>query len=185
MSSNRTIHLAKLLELISLANFLTAVRLLLAIPVCVGILNEEWLFCAVTLFICLITDIFDGKMARRAGSESTFGGLFDHGTDAFFVTCALGVISTEHYLTPVLPLLIPLAFTQYLLDSRKKESRGLKASFLGKANGIAYSIPICLVVGAGLFDWSWPYTAAKILAWVLVATTILSMLDRLIRFTRK
>ena len=177
--------MAKLLELISLANFLTAVRLLLAIPVCVGILNEEWLFCAVALFICLITDIFDGKMARRAGSASKFGGLFDHGTDAFFVTSALGVLAAEQYLTPVLPILIPIAFIQYLLDSRNHESQGLKASSLGKTNGIAYSIPICLVVGAGLFDWLWPYTAAKILAWVLVATTILSMLDRLIRFTKK
>ena len=177
--------MAKLLELISLANFLTAVRLLLAIPVCVGIVNKEWLFCAVALFICLITDIFDGKMARRAGSDSKFGGLFDHGTDAFFVTCALGVMATEQYLTPVLPILIPIAFTQYLLDSRKNESQGLKASFLGKANGIAYSIPICLVVGAGLFDWLWPYMATKILAWVLVVTTLLSMLDRLIRFTKK
>ena len=177
--------MAKLLELISLANFLTAVRLLLAIPVCVGILNEEWLFCAVALFICLITDIFDGKMARQAGSASKIGGLFDHGTDAFFVTCALGVIATEEYLTPVLPILIPIAFTQYLLDSGKNESQGLRASFLGKTNGIAYSIPICFVVGAGLFDWLWPYMAAKILAWVLVATTILSMLDRLLRFTKK
>ena len=177
--------MAKLLDLISFANFLTAVRLLLAIPVCVGILNEEWLFCAVALFICLITDIFDGKMARRAGSASKFGGLFDHGTDAFFVTSVLGVLSAEQYLTRVLPLLIPIAFIQYLLDSRNNESQGLKASSLGKANGIAYSIPICLVVGAGLFDWLWPYMAAKILAWVLVATTILSMLDRLIRFTKK
>ena len=177
--------MAKLLELISLANLLTAVRLLLAIPVCVGILNEEWLFCAVALFICLITDIFDGKIARRAGSASKFGGLFDHGTDAFFVTCALGVLAAEQYLTPVLPILIPIAFTQYLLDSRKNESQGLKASILGKANGIAYSIPICLVVGAGLFDWLWPYTSAKLLAWGLVATTVLSMLDRLIRFKKK
>ena len=177
--------MAKLLELISLANFLTAVRLFLAIPVCFGILNEEWLFCAVALFICLITDIFDGKMARRAGSASKFGGLFDHGTDAYFVTCALGVLAAEQYLTPILPILIPIAFIQYLLDSHNNESQGLKASSLGKANGIAYSIPICLVVGAGLFDWLWPYMAAKILAWVLVATTILSMLDRLIRFTKK
>ena len=73
----------------------------------------------------------------------------------------------------------------HIFDSGKNESQGIKASFLGKANGIAYSIPICLVVGAGLFDWLWPYMAAKILAWGLVATTILSMLDRLIRFTKK
>ena len=177
--------MTKLLAFISLANFLTGVRLSLAIPVCIGILNEEWLFCAVALFICLITDIFDGKMARRAGSASKFGGPFDHGTDALFVTCAIGVLAAEEYLTPVLPILIPIAFTQYLLDSQKNESQGLKASFLGKANGIAYSIPICLVVGAGLFDWLWPYTAAKVLAWGLVATTVLSMLDRLIRFTKK
>ena len=150
-----------------------------------GILNEEWLFCAVALFICLITDIFDGKMARRAGSASKFGGLFDHGTDAFFLACVLGVLAAEQYLTPILPILIPIAFTQYLLDSRKNESEGLRASSLGKANGIAYSIPICLVVGAGLFDWPLPYMAAKIMAWGLVATTILSMLDRLIRFTKK
>ena len=133
-----------------------------------GILNEEWLFCAVALFICLITDIFDGKMARRAGSASKFGGL-----------------AAEQYLTPVLPILSPIAFTQYLLDSRSNESKGLKASFLGKANGIAYSIPICLVVGAGLFNWLWPYTAAKVLAWGLVATTNLSMLDRLISYKKK
>ena len=150
-----------------------------------GILNEEWLFCAVALFICLITDIFDGKMARRAGSASKFGGLFDHGTDAFFVTCALGVLAAQQHLTPILPILIPIAFTQYLLDSHKNETQRLKAIFLGRANGISYSIPICLVVGAGLFDWLWPYMAAKILAWVLVATTILSMLDRLIRFKEK
>jgi hypothetical protein len=79
--------------------------------------------------------------------------------------------------------LIPLAFGQYVVDSyvwfRQKQ---LRASVLGRWNGILYFVPIVLITAARL-----PFPAgfasllqlvARVLGYLLVASTVASVIDR-------
>ena len=80
-----------------------------------------------------------------------------------------------------LPPLVALAFTQYVLDSKALAGRPLRASLIGRYNGIAYFIlagfPLCQWA-LGL-DW-FSVGIFNVCGWVLVATTVTSMMDRAI-----
>ena len=169
-----------------MANALTAVRLVLALPIAVALARPEllapWLV-ALLLCVAIASDYLDGPAARRAGTASSRGMLFDHSTDCLFVTSGLTGAAIAGSITPILPALIPFAFGQYVVDSYVlHRQRQLRASVLGRWNGILYFVPIVLVAASRL-----PFPAgfasllrlaAGALAYLLVASTVVSMLDR-------
>jgi phosphatidylglycerophosphate synthase len=168
------------------ANALTAVRLALALPLAVAFARPEFLappFLALLLTVAMVTDYLDGPVARLRGTASPRGQLFDHTTDCVFVTAGLVGAAIAGSVTPVLPALIPIAFAQYVLDSyvwgRRKQ---LRASFLGRWNGIFYFVPLGFVAGSrlALFAAIAPFAAwvAEILGYLLVVSTAVSIIDR-------
>ncbi len=53
--------------------------------------------------------------------------------------------------TPLLPVLVPIAFGQYVVDSYVwHRQRQLRASFLGRWNGILYFVPLVLIAASRL-----------------------------------
>ena len=86
-------------------------------------------------------------------------------------------------LNPYLPALIVIAFSQYVIDSyffyRQKE---LRMSFLGRWNGILYFGPLVLLsmskIRLGIDFEEIMEAAASFSAWVLLVSTLLSILDR-------
>ena len=169
-----------------IANALTAIRLLLVLPMAFALARPDllapWLV-ALLLSVAIASDYLDGPVARRAGTASSRGMLFDHITDCLFVTCGLAGAAVAGSITAILPVLIPLAFGQYVIDSyvwfRQRE---LRASFLGRWNGILYFVPIALVVGARLpFPGAFASLlrlAASGLAYLLAVSTVASIIDR-------
>ena len=162
------------------ANALTLLRALLIAPM-VFCMLEGWWWAAATLFVvAALTDYFDGPLARRSGQASALGGIADHGIDAVFVTAVCTAAALLGQINPLLPVLIMAAFIQYLLDSRALAGRPLRASQLGRYNGIAYYViagAVTIAPAIGLWTTLAPVVAA--LAWVLVASTVLSMANRL------
>jgi phosphatidylglycerophosphate synthase len=168
------------------ANALTAIRLVLALPLAVAFARPEFLapgLVALLLTVAIVTDYLDGPVARMTGSASPAGQLFDHITDCLFVTAGLAGAAFGGSVTPVLPVLIPIAFGQYVVDSyvwgRRKQ---LRASFLGRWNGVFYFVPLGFIAGARL-----PFFAriaplallvAETLGYLLVVSTALSVIDR-------
>ena len=79
--------------------------------------------------------------------------------------------------------MIPLAFGQYVVDSyvwfRQKQ---LRASVLGRWNGVLYFVPIVLITAARLpFPASFAsllQLVARVLGYLLVASTVASVIDR-------
>ena len=125
---------------------------------------------AVLFVLAVATDFADGALARRRGVTSRLGGLFDHATDALFVTLGLSALAARGELTPILPLLVALAFTQYALDSRVVEGRALRASPLGRWNGIAYYVLLGIPVVRDALGLGWPSGALPRTAKVLPIT---------------
>ena len=132
-----------------MAHALTAARLVLVAPVALAFARPEFLNPSVLLlllWVAIATDYWDGRVARKTGTASARGQLFDHVTDFIFVTTALTGAALAGLVTPFLPVLIIVAFGQYVLDSylvyRQKE---LRMSVIGRWNGILYFVPLVVI----------------------------------------
>jgi phosphatidylglycerophosphate synthase len=168
------------------ANLLTAVRLLCIGPTAWAIVEARWVLAAWLFVLAVITDLADGPVARRLNETSPRGGLFDHLTDALYVSAALAALSVAGFVPVLLPVLVLLAFTQYMFDSRALAGAELRTSFLGRNNGVAYFVLTGIPVIREGLGWSWPPDAwITAFAWVLIATTLASMADRALAFVRQ
>ena len=171
-----------------MANLLTAIRLLLLVPVAWGIAVPDFMPAAMLVALVIIaiaTDYFDGIVARATQSSSPAGQLFDHATDFLFVTSGLAAATVLGLIMPLLPVLIIIAFAQYVLDSHFLYRRkNLHMSSLGRLNGIFYFLPIILISAsrlellAALEDLLLLCTVW--LGYLLIATTVASIVDRAI-----
>ena len=161
-----------------MANVLTAVRLLLAVPLAFLIASASpsapWL-AALAMLVAIATDLADGPLARRTGTATPLGGLFDHATDCLFVVAGMAGGHTRG-IPVVLPVLVAAAFLQYTVDSYWLH-RQLRGSSLGRYNGILYFFPVCgvILIRLGL-AFLQPVLVA--VCWLLVASTVASMVDR-------
>ncbi len=139
----------------------------------------------IMLLLAIATDYFDGKVARQLNTASAKGQLFDHTTDFLFVSAGLFGAVYVGLIYLWLPVLIVLAFSQYVVDSyflyRQKQ---LRMSFLGRWNGVFYFLPL-LIIGFSRLEALESLTAfLDILLFVVVIaltlSTFVSMVDRAI-----
>ena len=168
------------------AHLFTFLRLLLVAPVALAFARPssslaKWALAM--LVIAIASDFADGIAARRFATSSPAGMLFDHTTDCLFVTAGLTGCAISKATTPLLPAVVALAFAQYVLDSWfLHRSPVLRMSWLGRRNGIFYFVPLALVAiarsGTPQPASAYVVKAACVLSYVLVASTLLSMLDR-------
>jgi phosphatidylglycerophosphate synthase len=167
------------------ANALTALRLLCGPLLVLALLERASLAAAALFWLAVATDLLDGRVARRFGESSPLGGFLDHVTDAAFVSLGLAALALRGEAPALLPALVGLAFLQYTLDSKVTRGRPLRASALGRWNGIAYFVPIGTVVVRDVLGLAWPSAGlVRALGWALVASTLLSMGDRALALMR-
>jgi phosphatidylglycerophosphate synthase len=163
------------------ANALTAIRLLLVVPIGLLIAADHprsAILAAIALVIAIATDLADGPVARRAGSASPMGGTFDHTTDFLFVVSGMAGGVARGAFPWILPALVVGAFVQYAVDSRwLQKGRGFRGSRLGRYNGILYFVPICgdTLVRLGL---GFLRPAVALVCWLLVISTVVSIGQR-------
>ena len=142
---------------------------------------ESWPLAGLVFFAAVLTDLVDGPLARRRGEASMQGALIDHGADAFFVIVILASLAVRGVFTPLLPLMIGLAFLQYIFGSGVQKQRPLKASRLGRYNGISYFVLAGIPVTQNALGLSWiPLWIVSYGGWLLIASTIFSILDRML-----
>ena len=164
---------------LTLSNAITATRLLVVPFFYCAIVSEGWGLAFLLFWLAVATDLVDGRVARARGEVSAFGGLLDHASDATFVALGLIALAAAGQVPYALPLLVVAAFLQYVLDSRSLEGRTLRASFLGRWNGVLYFVPLGVVVSRETLGLSWPSDGVVLaLGWALIVTTSLSSLDR-------
>ncbi|MGI9430888.1 MAG: CDP-alcohol phosphatidyltransferase family protein [Myxococcota bacterium] len=161
------------------ANLLTAVRLALAPVLVCAVLAPAPVLAALVFALAVGTDLLDGPVARRFGETSPLGGFLDHATDATFVSLGLAACAWTGEIPFLLPGLVVFAFVQYTLDSRVLAGEHLRASALGRYNGIAYFVALGVPVIRDALGLAVPASVwVQGFGWLLVATTLVSMLDR-------
>ena len=170
-----------------LADALSLFRLIAAFPLAWAMWGpgrEAAILAAFLITLAILCDLADGRIARWLGTESARGRLLDHGADFATVSGALVAASLRGALPLLLPILICVAFLQYVVDSGVvRRERQLRMSRLGKWNGILYFFPVCgdILARRGLGFLAGP---VRWLAWILIATTALSLADRLRSYLR-
>ena len=173
------------MKLITWANLLTIGRLLAILPCAWAILSDRWQLAATLFTLAVVTDFLDGPLARRYGQASALGGLLDHATDALFVGTCLAALAWSGYVNPWLPGLVLLAFSQYMVDSKALSGQTLRTNWLGRNNGIAYYILVGVPVVRNSLALNWPGDVLiELFAWLLLATTAASIIERAIVFAR-
>ena len=168
-----------------MAHAITSLRLLAVVPAAWAFSRADsvsaWLL--VTLMVVAIaSDYVDGRVARRTGSASPRGMLFDHTTDCLFVTAGLAGAAVANLVPEILPVVIPIAFTQYVLDSYfLHRQRQLRMSYLGRWNGILYFAPLVMIAIAALRMPGLSELARVLVgpcAVLLAVSTVVSIVDR-------
>lgn len=144
-----------------------------------AILIEDWGLACSLFWLAVATDFVDGRIARARGESSSLGGLLDHASDALFVTTGLAALASGGRIPFALPVVVAIAFLQYVLDSRSLAGRPLRASRVGRWNGVCYFVPVGIVVTREVLGLDQPSDVLVAgLAWILVATTLVSIADR-------
>ena len=166
------------------ANGVTSIRLLLAPLLVWAVARHRVELGAVVFILAVATDLADGRIARSRGEASALGGVLDHATDALFVSIGLAAYAFRGATPSLLPPVIALAFIQYALDSRALAGHPLRTSRIGRSNGLAYYVLLGLLVlrdavEGGGSDSIFLYG----LGWVLVLTSLVSMVDRGLAWT--
>lgn len=179
MDSNNNIMHALPMYKPGLPDSLSLLRLFSALPCAWFIITQNWLAAGTLFILAVISDMADGYLARKLKKVTALGGTLDHTSDAIFVTCCLAALAFLEMVSWILPPLIVIAFIQYLLDSRALSGNSLQASSLGKYNGIMYYLLAGFAVLQQTFNISFlPQFLTILASWILVITTLVSMIDR-------
>jgi phosphatidylglycerophosphate synthase len=128
---------------------LLAVPFLLCVQESGGVLG----WTAAVLF-CLIaaSDVVDGRVARRLGTTSARGRVFDHGADIGFVLAALGAYAWRGAITWLAPIGVAISFVAYAIESARGSSKPQVAApsianRLGHLGGISNYVVVGVLVG--------------------------------------
>jgi phosphatidylglycerophosphate synthase len=125
------------------------------------------------------TDFADGRVARLRGEASRLGGFLDHAVDATFVVLGLAALAHAGVVPALLPPAIATAFVQYAIDSRVVSGGRLRASALGRWNGILYYVLLGVPVVRDGLGLGFPGdSVVRVLGWLLVLATLASIADR-------
>jgi phosphatidylglycerophosphate synthase len=166
-----------------MAHALTFFRLFLIVPFALLMIREDAssaVLAGIVFVVATVSDIVDGPIARRLGTESAAGQAADHTADFLFVTCGLMAGALRGVFPWILPLLIATAFAQYVVDSYwLHQQRELRMSWLGRYNGMLYFVPLGgdILIRLGL---SFLELLLTPVVWILVLSTLLSIADRLV-----
>ena len=166
-------------RLLTWSNALTLSRLVSTPFFYCALMGEAAVLALVLFWAAVVTDMTDGRLARARGETSNLGGLLDHATDASFVSLGLFALAQTGQVPVALPVLVAAAFLQYMLDSKSLSGRALRASALGRWNGILYFVPLGIVATRNGLGLDWPGDPlVLVVGWALVASTLISMADR-------
>lgn len=121
----------------NLPNQLTAARLVLAVVLFGLIVLESWLWCIVVFAAAAVTDWLDGYIARRQGSSSTLGRVFDPLVDKVLICGAYIFLLPDAATTGVVPWMVTVIVGRELVITGLRsflENKGLTfgADWLGK-----------------------------------------------------
>ena len=181
----------------NLPNKLTIFRVILIVPFVVLLLGGEagWFgdnvlipsIIALAVFIVAsLTDLADGKIARKYNMVTNFGKFMDPLADKLLVCSAL-IALTELKRIPAWIVIIIIAREFIISGFRLVASDNgvvIAASYWGKFKTTFQMVMVCLMLinvpGSEIW-WSWLNVLTQVIMWIALALTIISLIDYLVK----
>lgn len=170
----------------NLPNKLTVLRTILIIPFAIIMLTNcfgdysNWIG-LVIFCIASITDLLDGKIARKYNLVTNFGKFMDPLADKLLV-CAALICLMDRGLIPAWAVIIIMAREFFISGFRLVASDNgvvIAASMWGKSKTVSQMVMTILMLG-NIDFWLFRYLTV-ISMWVAVILTLLSLVDYVIK----
>lgn len=161
----------------NLPNQLTIFRCILIVPFVILLLNGFDLISLAIFIIASLTDLADGKIARKYNLVTNFGKFMDPLADKLLVCSAL-IILIQLGRIPSWVVLIIIAREFIITGFRTVASdKGvvIAASYWGKYKTTFQMIMVCLM----LANFAFLQIVTDIVMWIAVALTVISLVDYL------
>lgn len=187
----------------NLPNKLTIFRVILIVPFIVLLLGgyHEWRwftaifggimeyvdYMALAVFIIAsLTDLADGKIARKYNLVTNFGKFMDPLADKLLV-CAALIALTEMSRIPSWIVIIIIS-REFIISGFRLIAADnnvvIAASYWGKFKTTFQMVMICLMivnVPEGLSWWPWLNVLTQVVMWIALALTVVSLIDYLVK----
>lgn len=164
----------------NLPNKLTVLRVIMIIPFVIFLKMEGqiWDYIALAVFILAsLTDLLDGKIARKYNLVTNFGKFMDPLADKLLVCAALICLVEMNRIPDVVALII--ISREFIISGFRLVASDngvvIAASYWGKFKTTFQMIMICFMI-ANISIFS---VVTNILMWVALALTIISLIDYL------
>ena len=181
----------------NLPNKLTIFRVILIVPFVVLLLggNAGWFgnnvlipnVAALVIFIVAsLTDLADGKIARKYNLVTNFGKFMDPLADKLLVCSAL-IALVEMGRIPSWVVIIIIAREFIISGFRLIASDNgvvIAASYWGKFKTTFQMVMVCLMlvnVPGGISWWPWLNVLTQVIMWIALVLTVVSLVDYLIK----
>lgn len=166
----------------NIANKLTLLRIVL-IPVFIVFfyidVPYKYHFATLVFIIASLTDLFDGKLARKHDIVTNFGKLVDPIADKLLVSSALVMLAALGWVHEI--IVIILIGREFIVSGLRllAAAKGvvLAASMLGKIKTVVQIVAICAVLLQDGFFRSMGIPFGEILMWVSVGLAVVSLAD--------
>ena len=161
----------------NLPNQLTIFRCILIVPFVILLMNGFDLLSLAIFIIASLTDLLDGKIARKYNLVTNFGKFMDPIADKLLVCSAL-IILIQLGRIPSWVVLIIIA-REFIIGGFRTVAADngvvIAASYWGKYKTVFQMIMVCLM----LANFAVLQIVTNIVMWIAVALTVVSLMDYL------
>lgn len=175
----------QLLESKNLANYLSISRIFLSIIFAYYLytLNSCYDYLFILFIVIMLTDIFDGRIARYTGNVSSYGAKLDVYCDLFFV--ASSYISL--YFKGIMPLffiiIVSFKFLEFIITSHILDNK-IVYDNLGKYTSIIWIVLPGLVVFLLMINFKYALLI-NIITTITSVTAFISSVNRINKYFKK
>lgn len=187
--------------MMNLPNKLTIFRVILILPFVLVLLGSfkqwgwyqslfggldsaaEWIALAIFI-IASLTDMLDGKIARKYNLVTNFGKFMDPLADKLLVCAALIVLVEMERIPSWIVILI--ISREFIISGFRliASDNGvvIAASYWGKFKTTFQMVMICMMIVEDMPFWgAWFTVATDIIMWIALALTLISLVDYLVK----
>lgn len=170
----------------NLPNKLTMLRVILIVPFVICMLIPTWgdagMYAAVVIFIIAsLTDLLDGKIARKYNLVTNFGKFMDPLADKLLVAAALICLTANGRLAPWISIII--ISREFIISGFRLVASDngvvIAASYWGKFKTVFQMVMIVMLILT--FDNNIYQICAEIITYIALVLTVISLIDYLIK----
>ncbi len=137
---------------LNLPNAITISRMLLAIPIAIMLIKNQYKWAVYLFLVASISDLLDGFLARKLNQQTKLGAILDPLADKILINYTFVILTSQGYL-PVLLFAVVLSKDIILvagsiievLSLKNLQQIEIKASVFGKISTFSQIVVIVLV----------------------------------------